>query len=105
MARTSNNGGDGKSGESRTTKAPAKAPARRRSDKARQAAAASDTTSVQAALAASMPGVVSAGERIGGPSAADVARLAYELYVERGCCDGYDKEDWYEAERRLRTQH
>jgi hypothetical protein len=97
MARTSNNGG-----ESKTPKAGAKAPARRRSDKARQAAAvvANDSASLTASVAA-----LAANAVIGQPNPAEVQRLAYELYVQRGCCDGYDKEDWYEAERLLRAQH
>jgi hypothetical protein len=104
MARTSNNGGDLRTGESKATKAPAKTPARRRSDKPRPAVA-SDGIGASTAVArtASVPGMVERAAS-GGPSDADVARLAYELYVERGCCDGYDKEDWYEAERRLREQ-
>lgn len=31
----------------------------------------------------------------------DVAAEAYRIYCERGCVDGYDVEDWIEAERRL----
>jgi Protein of unknown function (DUF2934) len=30
-----------------------------------------------------------------------VARRAYELYVDRGCSDGYDMEDWLAAEQEL----
>ena len=32
----------------------------------------------------------------------DVARVAYELYVQRGCVDGYDVEDWLRAEALVR---
>ena len=32
-----------------------------------------------------------------------VAKKAYELYQKRGCKAGHDKEDWYEAERLVRT--
>ena len=95
MARTSNNGGD-----SKAPKAPAtpKAPARRRSDKVRQTTAASDALTAQ-------PGATTRTKGANGrPNEAEVALLAYELYVQRGCCDGYDKDDWYEAERRLRQQ-
>jgi hypothetical protein len=36
------------------------------------------------------------------PSSEQIAKLAYELYVQRGGVNGYHLEDWYEAERRLR---
>jgi hypothetical protein len=32
---------------------------------------------------------------------ADVARRAYDLYLARGRQDGYDVEDWLQAEREL----
>jgi hypothetical protein len=32
----------------------------------------------------------------------DVARRAYDLYLERGCEHGRDVEDWLQAERELR---
>ena len=32
----------------------------------------------------------------------DVARVAHELYVQRGCVDGYDVEDWLRAEAVVR---
>ena len=35
------------------------------------------------------------------PSSADVARRAFELYCQRGCQDGYDVQDWLQAEREL----
>ena len=35
------------------------------------------------------------------PSSADVAKRAFELYCERGCQDGYDVQDWLQAEREL----
>ena len=31
----------------------------------------------------------------------ETARRAYDLYVARGCEDGYDVEDWLQAEREL----
>jgi hypothetical protein len=31
----------------------------------------------------------------------DVARRAYDLFLSRGGQDGYDVEDWLEAERQL----
>lgn len=36
------------------------------------------------------------------PTYEDVARRAYQLYVERGGEDGRDQEDWFQAERELR---
>ncbi len=45
----------------------------------------------------------------GGPAASsptreDIARRAYEIYAARGGTDGYDIEDWLQAERELRGQ-
>jgi len=37
-----------------------------------------------------------------GPSEDDIRRRAYQRYLERGAGDGYDFEDWLEAERELR---
>jgi hypothetical protein len=36
------------------------------------------------------------------PRPDDVARRAFELYCERGGQDGYDIQDWLQAERELR---
>lgn len=33
-----------------------------------------------------------------------VARLAYDLYQERGCEEGHECEDWLEAERRVLSE-
>src|SRR5579864_994160 len=33
----------------------------------------------------------------------DIARRAYEIYLERGQADGFDREDWLRAERELGT--
>ncbi len=33
------------------------------------------------------------------PNAQDVARVAYELFKQRGGVHGHDQEDWFEAER------
>jgi DUF2934 family protein len=30
-----------------------------------------------------------------------IAERAHEIYVERGCVDGLDREDWFRAEREL----
>jgi Protein of unknown function (DUF2934) len=34
-------------------------------------------------------------------SANDIAARAYEIYVDRGHADGFDREDWLRAEREL----
>lgn len=37
-----------------------------------------------------------------GPSSSwreEVARVAYELFERRGCVNGFDQQDWFEAER------
>jgi Protein of unknown function (DUF2934) len=34
-------------------------------------------------------------------SAADIAERAYQLYLERGRVDGFDREDWLRAEHEL----
>lgn len=34
-------------------------------------------------------------------SAKDIAERAYAIYVDRGCADGLDREDWLRAEREL----
>jgi hypothetical protein len=31
----------------------------------------------------------------------EIARRAYDLYLDRGCEDGHDVEDWLQAEREL----
>jgi Protein of unknown function (DUF2934) len=36
-------------------------------------------------------------------SAGDIAERAYAIYVERGCGDGFDREDWLRAERELKA--
>ena len=36
-------------------------------------------------------------------SAADVAKRAYQLYLERGRVDGFDREDWLRAEHELKV--
>jgi hypothetical protein len=38
-----------------------------------------------------------------GPTHEEIARVAYEIYLERGAKDGSHLEDWQEAERRLRN--
>jgi hypothetical protein len=36
------------------------------------------------------------------PSREEIERRAYELYVARGEVDGYDQEDWLQAEQELK---
>jgi len=36
------------------------------------------------------------------PAREDIERRAYELYVARGEVDGYDQDDWLQAERELK---
>jgi hypothetical protein len=35
---------------------------------------------------------------------ADIATLAYQLWLARGCPEGSPEVDWYEAERKVRQQ-
>ncbi len=37
-----------------------------------------------------------------GPSFEEIQRRAYQLYVERGCVQGCDEDNWFEAERELK---
>lgn len=39
------------------------------------------------------------------PTYHDIARRAYELYQQRGCTDGADWRDWFQAENELRTTY
>ena len=34
----------------------------------------------------------------------DIARHAYEIYVEKGCRQGQSEQDWLQAERELKNQ-
>jgi Protein of unknown function (DUF2934) len=36
-------------------------------------------------------------------SANTIAERAYAIYLDRGCQDGFDWEDWFQAEREIRT--
>lgn len=31
----------------------------------------------------------------------EIAKRAYTIFEQRGCVDGHDQEDWYEAEKQL----
>ncbi len=35
----------------------------------------------------------------------EIAKVAYELYLRRGCVHGHDLDDWLEAERIVLTRH
>jgi len=35
----------------------------------------------------------------------EIAKVAYELYKQRGMGDGYDFEDWVKAERIVMSEH
>jgi DUF2934 family protein len=37
------------------------------------------------------------------PSVADIAKGAYQIYLERGRVDGFDREDWLRAEHELKA--
>jgi Protein of unknown function (DUF2934) len=54
-----------------------------------------------------MPTTVSANEPVSGPpffpDANAVARRAYGIYESRERIDGYDVEDWLQAERELKS--
>ena len=36
-------------------------------------------------------------------SAKDIAQRAYEIYVDRGYADGFDRQDWLRAEHELKN--
>jgi hypothetical protein len=38
------------------------------------------------------------------PTHVQIANRAFEIYVSRGGEPGHDTEDWFEAERQLRTE-
>ena len=64
------------------------------------ARAAKKTTTTRKVLP--MPKAAAAGSVK--PSCDDVAKRAFELYCERGCQDGYDVQDWLQAERELHSK-
>jgi hypothetical protein len=61
-------------------------------------------TAPAAAPAADRGGEQAAGSVVPTPSEADIARLAYEIYVGRGATNGHALDDWLEAERQLRGE-
>lgn len=34
----------------------------------------------------------------------DIAARAYEMYLKRGASDGFDRDDWFRAERELKAR-
>jgi hypothetical protein len=34
----------------------------------------------------------------------DIAARAYELYLQRGASDGFDRDDWFRAEHELKAR-
>jgi hypothetical protein len=108
MAKSSN--GSTTKGPTDETKA-RRAPARRTASRKPTDAAASAPDLARTEPAAQRQQVAASGakERASrntpnAPSPEEVRRRAYELYVRRGGTDGSDKDDWYEAERQLRSR-
>ena len=48
--------------------------------------------------------VRSAKQPAAGAETATIARIAYEFFERRGKVDGYDQQDWFEAERLVRQR-
>ena len=48
---------------------------------------------------ASAPGLPAGQAGTGGNKEEKIRKKAYELYEQRGCQDGHDQEDWFEAEK------
>lgn len=90
-------GGPGKktTGETKAKRAPA---ARRRTVKTGAASDAAPALA-PAETAARRPAAPAVAAT---PSDDEVARRAYEIYLQRGATDGSHLEDWYEAERQLK---
>lgn len=95
MAKSSNGGSaKGTGTETKARRAPARRTAKKSAD----------------AVVASAPEMSSGGHVAGetaaysGPSADEIRRRAYEIYVRRGRTNGNDKDDWFEAERQLRAR-
>ena len=96
------------SGASQTTPSSG---ARRRSGKV--ASEASDrspatgtqvTTSEEVLAAATEGGATMGGSTTAQPTYDEIAEAAYQRYLRRGGNDGYDVDDWIEAERELRER-
>lgn len=63
------------------------------------AAEGSSTTTEEMQLAGA-----TAAPRVSHPSYDEIARVAYERYLQRGRADGRDFDDWLAAERELRER-
>jgi Protein of unknown function (DUF2934) len=44
-------------------------------------------------------------ELVDGPSLEEIRNRAYEIYIERGCIQGWDQDDWFQAERELLEEY
>ncbi|MBI3184421.1 MAG: DUF2934 domain-containing protein [Myxococcales bacterium] len=62
----------------------------------------SKVVTVQPRVAISAAAVTAENARAEGPTHEEIARRAYELFLARGCRDGHQDDDWYQAERELR---
>ena len=40
-----------------------------------------------------------------GQAQEEIEKLAYEIYIQRGCECGKDQEDWFKAEQILKTKN
>jgi len=49
------------------------------------------------------PAAAAAPAPLTGPTDAQIAARAHELFLERGCAHGFDREDWLAAETELRA--
>ena len=71
----------------------------------RSPATMTQSTTSEEVLAAASEAVPVAGESMTGqPSYDEIAEAAYQRYLSRGGTDGYDLDDWIEAERQLRER-
>jgi hypothetical protein len=89
MAKSKTEGATKKTeGEAKARRAPARRPAAKKS----------------AATPATGTAAPERTEAAGEPTHEEIARLAYQIYLERGAGHGRHIEDWLEAERILRTR-
>ena len=50
------------------------------------------------------PKKTSASGRLSESQRREIEKLAYQFFVERGCQDGHDREDWLRAEAIVRSR-
>ena len=71
----------------------------------RSPATLTQSTTSEEVLAAASEAAPPAGESMTAqPSYDEIAEAAYQRYLSRGGLDGYDLDDWIEAERQLRER-